>query len=394
MRSCMGIHLGQVVSKAACLALGIFTIICLKHVFIESSNDNPRQSQSNVGQPTSVVCDFLLLFTCLAAGMTWLKTSLLPGVIASSQFPKSWGNDKYYGFAALASYHSSLVFGFLALLVFHGRSAGSVYRMLTLMEPAYSTFDVLLFMITGSSFTNWQIKPLLVHHVISCACTHALLYGTPCSVYGICLQLFLHMSSAVCLGIANAAATPSFNVKLVHNVTLQVLALLVWGLARVFLLLVLVVSLILDAQQDRRLVKIELAVAAAASMLYVVIKTPILLHGIRTAVQEYEPESLPESLGMSVHVETRPQEACAEVDLQFECDDGVERLGVGDLVAETQLDGALAQRRRCSVDCSEISLSDDETDLLSTSDDSQPNNFSSRESSYADLVSLCNAEHN
>lgn len=28
---------------------------------------------------------------------------------------------------------------------------------------------------TGTSFTHWQLKPLLVHHTISCACCHALM---------------------------------------------------------------------------------------------------------------------------------------------------------------------------------------------------------------------------
>lgn len=395
----MAIQLGEALPRAAYLALGVLTMTCLKHIFIESSSGDARHSQCSLSQPTSVVYNFLILLSCLAVCLTWLKASVFPRLIAPNQFPKSWDNDKYYGFAAQVSYHCAVVCGFLVVLVFHGRKTGGLYRMLTLAEPAYCTFDVLLFMLTGVSFTNWGIKPLLVHHMISCACTHALVYGIPCSVYGIWLQLVIHMTSAVCLGIANVVATPSFNLKPAHKVSLQIFALLVFGIVRVFLFLVLGVSLILDAQQlaaldHRRLVTMELAIAAAASMLFVVIKTPVLVHGLRSAVQEYERESVPESLGMSKHVEARAEETCAEADLNLELDDGVERPGIGDLVAEIHSYRALAQRRSCSRDCSEISSSDNETDVPSASDDDLlQTNSSSRESSCADLVSMCNVEH-
>lgn len=132
---------------------------------------------------------------------------------------------------------------------------------------------------TGTSFTHWQLKPLLVHHTISCACCHALMqlrsfrretsslllqcrlapcfegpcvpywisivyinssklkmnkliqfislamqsgakyvrYGIPGSIYGKLLQLVFHFSSAICLGIANALQTPSLKLSVLQR---------------------------------------------------------------------------------------------------------------------------------------------------------------------------------
>jgi hypothetical protein len=284
------IRLGDQLPTAAFVSLGVLMAVCFKQLL--ESHSEQVSSQCTVIKH-SLVQDSLPLLLSLAVGLTLLKKCVFPRLIVPDQFQESMDLGKYYGFAAQISYHWLLVVGYITVLLFHGRDTGRLYQFLTLAEPAYCTFDVLLFAMTGVSFTNWQVKPLLVHHAISCACTHALLYGMPCSVYGIWLQLILHGSSAICLGIANAVSTPALNLRAVQNVSLQLFSLLVWGVSRVCLLLVLGVCLILDAQQltaarHRRLVTVELAVAAAASMLFVVIKTPIIMDGLRKAVRDYE----------------------------------------------------------------------------------------------------------
>eukprot|EP00913_Durusdinium_trenchii_P031688 g29674.t1 len=82
-------------------------------------------------------------------------------------FKASFNLDKYYGFAAQILYHFVLS-GCFATAIY--TSDNTLYHLATLAEPAYCTFDILLLLFTGVSFTHWQLKPLLVHHTISCAC--------------------------------------------------------------------------------------------------------------------------------------------------------------------------------------------------------------------------------
>jgi hypothetical protein len=308
------IWLGEQLPKAAFAAMSILIAVCCKCIVTLESNQTQVQTSTSHTYcrvpRQSVVHESLLLLICLAVCLTVLKQYVFPRLVLPEQFSKSIDLEKYYGFASQVSYHCVVVCGLLIVLML---GSGRFYRLLTLAEPAYCTFDVLLFVFTGVSFTNWQVKPLLVHHMISCACTHALVYGIPCSVSGMWLQLVLHGSSAICLGIANVVCTPSFRLKPIDKVCLNLVALFVFGSVRIGLILVLGACTIWETQRlapphQRRLVTTELAVAAAASMIFVVIKTPILVDGLRKAVLQYEQEEEEERSSSDQQLQTEVSE--------------------------------------------------------------------------------------
>ncbi|CAE7485003.1 unnamed protein product [Symbiodinium necroappetens] len=241
------------------------------------------------GRPLLGLRSFSGLLAGLSIVMLLLKYRVIPKIIPPDQFESGFSLGKYYGFAAQVLYHCALVACFLA--VGWNRSPG-LYHMATLAEPAYCTLDILLLFFTGVSFTHWQAVPLLVHHTISCACTHALMYGLPDSIFGILLQLDFHASSAVCLGIANALLTPRLNLTARQRLSMQTVAMGIWALTRVCLVLVLGFFLLAEAahlteRAVRAVVIVELSLAAMGSFAFVIIKTPLLTSGLQEALREY-----------------------------------------------------------------------------------------------------------
>lgn len=184
--------------------------------------------------------------------MLALKHCIIPRIIDRHQFEEGFDIDKYYGFAAQVLYHCVLCTCFAATICITSLD-DTLYHLATLAEPAYCTIDVLLLLFTGTSFTHWQLKPLLVHHTISCACCHALMYGIPSSIYGKMLQFVFHFSSAICLGIANALQTPSLKLSVLQRLWMQVLSMMFWAITRVGLVFILGICVLIDAK--RRLCK-------------------------------------------------------------------------------------------------------------------------------------------
>jgi len=247
------------------------------------------------GRPLLGLRSFSGMLAGLSIVMLLLKYRVIPKIIPPDQFKSDSGFclGKYYGFAAQVLYHCALVTCFLAAAWNH---SPALYHVATLAEPAYCTLDILLLLFTGASFTHWQAVPLLVHHTISRACTHALMYGLPDSVFGILLQLDFHASSAACLGIANALLTPSLTLTCRQRLSMQTVAMGIWALTRVCLVFVLGFFLLSEAahlaeRAVRAVVVMELSLAALGSFAFVIIKTPLLTSGLQEALREYR-ESL------------------------------------------------------------------------------------------------------
>ncbi|CAE7218371.1 unnamed protein product, partial [Symbiodinium microadriaticum] len=250
------------------------------------------------GRPLLGLRSFSGLLAGLSIVMLLLKYRVIPKIIPPDQFESGFSLGKYYGFAAQVLYHCALVACFLA--VAWNRSPG-LYHMATLAEPAYCTLGhpslilqrgVIHSLAGRLGHALGKAVPLLVHHTISCACTHALMYGLPDSIFGILLQLDFHASSAVCLCIANALLTPRLNLTARQRLSMQTVAMGIWALTRVCLVLVLGFFLLAEAahlaeRAVRAVVIVELSLAAMGSFAFVIIKTPLLTSGLQEALREY-----------------------------------------------------------------------------------------------------------
>eukprot|EP00435_Cladocopium_sp_Y103_P031375 s1198_g7.t3 len=201
------------------------------------------------GRPLLGIRSFVILVSTMSGVMLALKHCIIPRIIDRHQFEEGFDTGKYYGFAAQVLYHCVLCTCFAATIWITSLD-DTLYHLATLAEPAYCTIDVLLLLFTGTSFTHWQLKPLLVHHTISCACCHALMYGIPGSIYGKMLQLVFHFSSAICLGIANALQTPSLKLSVLQRLWMQVLSMMFWAVTRVGLVFILGVCVLIDATRS------------------------------------------------------------------------------------------------------------------------------------------------
>ncbi|CAK9009622.1 Uncharacterized protein SCF082_LOCUS10354 [Durusdinium trenchii] len=230
--------------------------------------------------------------------MPWLKNKIIPQIVDRKQFEASFNLDKYYGFAP-QSLQTTLL-QFCSVLHPPFASDNTLYHLATLAEPAYCTFDILLLLFTGVSFTHWQLKPLLVHHTISCACCHALMYGIPESMYGKLLQLVFHLSSGFCLGIANLLQTPSLKLSTLQRLWLQVVSMMFWAATRVGLVFLLGICTLMDAARihpaQYRQGMVELNAAAIGSFAFVAgLKITTIIHNYHQMSQLHQ-NRLPHSL--------------------------------------------------------------------------------------------------
>ncbi|CAE7447651.1 unnamed protein product [Symbiodinium natans] len=285
------VRLGDTLPRIACLAAMFLVLFSLSLILgpQEPTYDhahNARTCSICSGRPLLGLRSFGGLVLGLSVVMLTLKHQILPRVVAPGQFEAGFCLGKYYGFGAQILYHCVLA---VCFLVASCTRSPALYHVATLAEPAYCTLDVLLLLCTGVSFTHWQALPLLVHHTISCACTHALMYGLPESIFGLLLQLVFHASSAVCLGIANAQMTPSLKLTSQERLSMQSLSLEIWALTRVCFVFCLALCLLSEAAQlsNRHVVMVELSMAHLGSFAFVILKTPILTHALREAMQDY-----------------------------------------------------------------------------------------------------------
>lgn len=243
------------------------------------------------GRPLLGIRSFVILVLNMSGVMLALKHCIIPRIIDRHQFEEGFDIDKYYGFAAQVLYHCVLCTCFAATICIRSLD-DTLYHLATLAEPAYCTIDVLLLLFTGTSFTHWQLKPLLVHHTISCACCHALMYGIPSSIYGKMLQFVFHFSSAICLGIANALQTPSLKLSVLQRLWMQVLSMMFWAVTRVGLVFILGICVLIDAKRIHppayKQVVLELNAASIGSFAFVVMMTPIITRALQEAMQEYQ----------------------------------------------------------------------------------------------------------
>ncbi|CAK9009584.1 unnamed protein product [Durusdinium trenchii] len=301
------VALGERLPNAAYVATGALLLFSLSLILFPSQDSSA--SRELAGKATCKVChgrallglrSFVLLLFTLSGVMPWLKNKIIPQIVDRKQFEASFNLDKYYGFAAQILYHFVLS-GCFATAIY--TSDNTLYHLATLAEPAYCTFDILLLLFTGVSFTHWQLKPLLVHHTISCACCHALMYGIPESMYGKLLQLVFHLSSGFCLGIANLLQTPSLKLSTLQRLWLQVVSMMFWAATRVGLVFLLGICTLMDAARihpaQYRQVMVELNAAAIGSFAFVVIKTPIITRALQEAIQEYQQDRRDLEVGLN-----------------------------------------------------------------------------------------------
>lgn len=294
------VMLGQRLPLAAYVATAVLLLFSLSLVLAtpdaspKTHNHLRKVCKFCEGRPLLGVRSFFILVSTMSAILLTLKHHIIPRIIVPEQFEEGFDIGKYYGFAAQILYHCVLCTCFAAT-VWMTSLDDTLYHLATLAEPAYCTIDVLLLLFTGTSFTHWQLKPLLVHHTISCACCHALMYGIPGSIYGKLLQLVFHFSSAICLGIANALQTPSLKLSVLQRLWMQVLSMMFWAITRVGLVFILGICVLIDAKRIHppayRQVVLELNAASIGSFAFVIIKTPIITRALQEAIQEYQGRS-------------------------------------------------------------------------------------------------------
>ena len=281
------VMLGQRLPLAAYVATAVLLLFSLSLV-LPTQDASPTHNHLHKvckfceGRPLLGVRSFLILASTMSIILLTLKHHIIPRIIVPEQFEEGFDIGKYYGFAAQILYHCVLCTCFAAT-VWMTSLDDTLYHLATLAEPAYCTIDVLLLLFTGTSFTHWQLKPLLVHHTISCACCHALMYGIPGSIYGKLLQLVFHFSSAICLGIANALQTPSLKLSVLQRLWMQVLSMMFWAITRVGLVFILGICVLIDAKRS--------AASRIGSFAFVIIKTPIITRALQEAIQEYQGRS-------------------------------------------------------------------------------------------------------